>query len=98
METSHKTLANVISSQQTQGQAEGLQGVPQSFNTFLTVYSINLAHRFPDVTDLNGIDQNMVRRIAEFSIACATVALEAWEEVATVQDQGVRQRSYRKSA
>ncbi len=76
----NKTLAHVVAQNgpQTQGQ-ESPQF--QSFNTFLTVYAIVLAQKFPDVSDLNTIDYMSVKKIADFSAACSSIGLEAWEEI-----------------
>lgn len=80
-----RTLANIVSQKQTQGQGENLNFSTHSFNTCLTVYSINLAHRFPDVTDLSSIDYQSVRKIWDFSVACTSIALETWEELSSDQ-------------
>ncbi len=88
-----RTLGNVVnqSQKQSQGQDQGFS--TQSFNTYLTVFSINLSLRFQDVTDLNAIDYQSVRRIAEFSAACSSIALEVWDELST--DVQKRQRQTR---
>ena len=63
-----------------------------SFNTYLTVFSINLSHRFPDISDINQIDYEVVRSIGEFSLACTTVALEVWDRT-NEQKQRVTRRA-----
>lgn len=82
-----RSLANVLSQKTQEG------AVTQSYNTFLTIYSVNLSHRFPDLTDLTSIDYNSVRKIAEFSIACSSIAVEVWDELFT--DLQKRQRQSR---
>jgi hypothetical protein len=52
-----------------------------SFNCFLTIYAINLVYRYPDVTDLELVDETNVKNIAKLSAACSTIALETWEEL-----------------
>lgn len=59
------------------------------FNTYLTIFSINLVHRFPDVTDLTGVDEKVVRNIAELSLVSTSIALETWG----VTEDRQRQRS-----
>lgn len=59
----------------------------RSYNTFLTLYSINLVHRFPDITDLTTIDSSVVRRIAEFCAASAVVGWEVWEDLGSRQSK-----------
>ncbi len=77
------TLAQLVS-QRSQSQEDNQT---RSFNTFLTVYSINLAHRYPDVADLNKIDSNSVRKISTFSAVCSTIALETWDELYSDQQR-----------
>jgi hypothetical protein len=79
-----RTLANVVSQRQTQGQGDNNTST-HSFTTFLQVYSINLAQRFSDIADLGTIDYQSVRRIAEFSVACTSIALETWDELSADQ-------------
>ena len=62
----------------------------QSFSSFLTVYSINLAFRYPDVTNLTTIDQEEIRRVADFCLPCSTIALTTWEEGLSVNVQKQR--------
>lgn len=57
------------------------EGTTKSFNTYLTLFAINLAHRFPDVSDIDSIDYKVVRQVAEFSVAASRVALEIWEDI-----------------
>lgn len=90
----NKTLASVFTQNTQQNQSqEGSQN--QSVGVYLTIFSLNLTHRFPDITDLNSIDYTTVRRIAEFSAACSSVATEVWDELGSTQN---RQRLIRKSA
>lgn len=91
MENQRQTLGSVIS--QPGKQTEGQQDAP-SFNTYLTVLSINLAHRF-DVTDINSIDLDQVRRVAEFSVVCSNIAVETWNTLNSVQSQRVLSRQSR---
>lgn len=53
----------------------------RSFTTFLTVYSVNLVHRFPDVMDLNSISQEDIRAIAQFCAVASNVAIDTWNEL-----------------
>lgn len=73
MET--RTLSQVINNPNQMNQAQGTR----SLSTYLTVFSINLAHRFPDV-DLDLISYDVVQQIAEFSFVCSTIALETWDQ------------------
>lgn len=52
------------------------------FNTYLNVFSHQINYRFPNVSDLEVIDQDAVRNIAKFSVAVTPIALEVWETVA----------------
>ncbi len=85
----NRTLSQVLSqnSSQSQGQYEPGTGVQntQSFNIFLTVYAINLAHRFLEVTDISKIDYSQIKQVADFSMACSIIALQTWEELGVVQ-------------
>jgi hypothetical protein len=55
------------------------------FNSYLTVFSIQLVHRFPVVTDLTGIPYDEVQKIADFSAASSLIALETWGRVTEEQ-------------
>jgi hypothetical protein len=92
MDNQYRTLGQVIYSptQFQETQQGGDLGLGMNVSNYLTVLSINLIHRFPDVTDLNCIEYEQIRRISEFSYACTRVALETWNEI-TLRSQG-RQR------
>lgn len=67
-----------------------------TFQTYITIFALNLVHRFPDVRDLNRIDVNVVRSIAIFSAACSRVSNTVWDNVNTTetqQQQGTRRRA-----
>lgn len=82
MENTQRTLANFINPSQQQGQSQDVEGNTTSFfNTFLTVFSIQISQKFPDTTDLGSIDYQSIRQTAEFSLACSKVALQTWNEV-----------------
>lgn len=87
MENSNRTLSQVLSQNAQSSQYEPGTGVQntQSFNTFLTVYAINLSHRYPDISDPSLIDYSQVRKVADFSVACSIIALETWEELEVTQ-------------
>lgn len=85
-----RSLSSVFN-RRTQSQGQDTQFSTQSFNTYLTVYSINLAHRFPDVTELDSIDYEGVRNVAKFSAACSSIAVDTWDELSN--DMQRRQRS-----
>lgn len=87
----NQTLESVVRSRGRQGRDQTES--QNSFNTFLNIYSINLAHRFPDVTDLNRIDSNVVRNIANFSVASSRIALEVWDETSEVQRSSRQERA-----
>jgi len=75
-----QTLASIIRTpSQNQGHLEDLSK-DVVFNNYLTVYAVNLVHRFPDVSDLNRIDMTTIRSIAEFCYAASTIAVNVWEE------------------
>ncbi len=58
---------------------EGVNNVQQhSFGTYLTLFGISLTYRYPDVSDLGLIDDTEIRNVAQFSLACTTIALETW--------------------
>lgn len=92
----NKTLAHVVSQNGQQTQGHDNPQTTQSFNTFLTLYGVILAQKFPDVTDLNSIEYVGVKKIADFSIACAYVGMEAWEENQGLPTQA-RQRILRQT-
>lgn len=49
----------------------------ESWNTYLYVYSFNLVHRYPsELIDSQSIDTDRIRRIAEFSMTSANIALD----------------------
>lgn len=100
MDTSNKTLANVISQITQQGPNQS-QSRSQSFDTYLKVFSSMLSHRFPDAQiDLSNVDYSDVRNIAEFSAACSTVALETWEELRNTNERqqgSTRQQQMRRA-
>lgn len=64
----------------------------RSFTAFLTVYSVNLVHRFPDVSDLNSINQEDIRSIAQFCAVATNVAIDTWNELSQPQrrQSGIR--------
>lgn len=64
-----------------QAQITDLQTTTKSFNAYLTVFSINTVHRFPDVNDINLIDYDAVRKVAEFSAVASQVALQIWDDL-----------------
>ncbi len=90
-----RTLGQVISEGSQQGQGQLSDQDLLTFSTYLNVFSIQLAHRFPDVSDINTIDYNMVSSLAKFSYACSKVAVTTWNEVTplTVQRRQKLQRS-----
>lgn len=92
-----RTLGQVIDNRRTeQGQRQGFD-TDMSFNTFLTIYSINLVHRFPDVSDVHNIDFNTVDSIARLSYACARVALTTWNELVAAPETDERVREERRT-
>lgn len=50
-------------------------------NTYLNVFTLNVIHRFPNIRDLENVDENELRRIAEFSVICTSVVTEVWDRV-----------------
>lgn len=92
METQNRTttLASAFQNISLPNDNDTQQDVRTSFNSYLTIYSINLAHRFPDVNDLNVIDYHSVRSISEFSLVCSRIALETWLEVSQSRRVGSR--------
>jgi hypothetical protein len=69
----------------------GTQVVDLNLNTFLTIFTINIVHRFPNVRELDHIPVDEIRNIAEFSTACTNIALETWTRVReTTSSQDVR--------
>ena len=83
MEQDNTTLQGVLTQSTQQQQGQGLD----SYNTYLTIFSINLTHRFPSVTDLNNIETQNVRDVARFSVACSMIARDTWEEVNSPKQQ-----------
>lgn len=68
------TLRDVITS---------IQGnPPASLNTaYMNIFGINLAYRFPFVTELESLSSTEVDSVADFSIACAIIGLERWTAI-----------------
>lgn len=52
-----------------------------SFNTYVTIFALNLVHRYPDVTNLDSINIDEVQRVADFSAACTPIVLEVWDRL-----------------
>jgi hypothetical protein len=80
METMRTNLGNVMRQREQQSVSQEGGNLDVCFNTFLTLFGINLTHRFPDISDLDLIDLNIIRNVAEFSIGCTGVALEVWNQ------------------
>lgn len=89
MENTQRTLANFINPSSQQGQGQEVENTSSYYNTYLTVFTIQVEHKFPDTTDLNSIDSQSIRQIAEFSLACSKVALQTWNEVTQSKRGGV---------
>lgn len=91
MDTNQQTLASIIRTpSQNRGQEDDLSR-NVVFNTYLNVYAVNLVHRFPDVSDLERIDYNSIKRIAEFCFAASSVALDVWSETGERRTTATRQ-------
>lgn len=96
MENQNRTLGSVINPSSQQGQ--GQDNDTQSYNTYLTVFAINCAHRFPDVSDIDNIDYDTVKSVAEFSAACSNIAVQTWAELQPATQQNRRSRLRRSVA
>lgn len=85
MDNSTRTLLSVLqpttTTQKDRFVSHQDRGLGINFNTYLTVLSINLVHRFPDVGEMDQIPYDEIQKIAGFCIACSTVALETWNKV-----------------
>lgn len=77
-----RTLANVQDRLRPQS-----NDTSRSFNTYLAVYAINLAYRFPDVTNLETINYEVVEGIARFSSVCSNIAIQVWDEAVTRRER-----------
>lgn len=81
MET--QTLASIIRSEGTQTQGRDNQSIidlETTRHTATLIYTLSLNLLFPDL-DLNVINYNNVRNIAEFSIASARPFVDVWNEL-----------------
>lgn len=67
---------------------EGSSQQLQNFQTFITLFGINLVHRYPGVVDLNTIDVPTIQNIARLSAVCSTVATEVWNDIASRSRRG----------
>ncbi len=52
----------------------------QSWQTYLTVFTYSVLHRFPTVVDVNTLDPEVIRRIGELSLVCSNIALDVWSQ------------------
>lgn len=86
MENQRTTLGSIINptSEQQQGQVGELNR-----NSALVFYTLTMNLRFPHL-DLNNIQRNEARRIAEASIGCTRSFDEVWNEVIERQTGVVR--------
>lgn len=76
--------------QQAGGQELDMPGQQTpSFNAFITLFALNLVHRFPGAVDLNSIDVPAIQNVARLSIACSAVATEVWTETFQKRTKGI---------
>ena len=71
---------SLFTTQQGQGQTQFDLDL-HSYNSYLTVLSINSVYRFPDVTDISNIPYDSVRNLARACLGFSKIALEIWNEV-----------------
>lgn len=87
MENQTRTLGSVINSSSQQGSSHLNSPEVPLVNVYLTNFSINCAYRFPDVTNLDAIDYEMVKNVSRFSFASSQVAIETWIELTKTDTQ-----------
>lgn len=62
---------------------------PPSFNAFITLFAVNLVHRYPGPIDLNSIDVPGIQSIAKLSAVCSSVATEVWNDTFQKRTRGI---------
>jgi hypothetical protein len=95
MEQSNRTLGSIIgqNTQQSEGQSQQQNFQDQqSLTSYLTVFSVNLTHRIPDVRDWQNIDYENVQSISEFCLPCTNIALRTWQEFTQTSEVSRRHR------
>ena len=81
-----RTLGNVLGSQSTTRETENLD-----FNTYLTLFSINIVHRFP-VNSIENIDVNSIENTARLCTVCTDIAVRTWN---MYSQRGIQRRQER---
>lgn len=61
--------------------------------TFVSILSINLVHRFPDLSTLDEVDVNTIKRLCTFLIHVTDVVDETWREETRSRSTLRRERS-----
>jgi len=79
MENNQSRLGGYFRNNTTPGQDIGRRRIPD-FNTFLTLYSLNLTNTFRDL-DIDMIETERVVDIARASLVFSSVATDVWGEV-----------------
>jgi len=94
-----RTLDHVVNQQSFSQQGEGQDTELNTlgYNAYLTVFSINCVHRFPDLTDISNIQYDTVKSLARASFGFSKIALETWNELVP-QTQGKKSRLMQRSA
>lgn len=77
-----RTLGSLVN--RTSGQT--VENVDSNFLTFLTLFSINITHRF-QTEEIDTIDQTTIENVARLSALCTPIVVETWNEVSGRRQQ-----------
>lgn len=85
----NRTLGSLIS--RREGSSNMQEAQDNNFTAFLTLFSINLVHRFP-TDQIDNIDVSTVENVARLSALCTPIVLDTWSQYSQSIQQGRGQR------
>lgn len=82
-------LLNPISQRREGGVIESSDVRTMDFTTFVTLFGVNLVHRFP-IDQIETIDSDTVENLAGLAYFCTPILVEQWNRFQTERQQGRR--------
>lgn len=78
MDTQRTTLGNIGTEDRRRTSSRNESNCP-NLRVYTDIFTGLVAHRFLDVTNLNQVDTDEVRRISEFALLSSNILVDTWD-------------------